>query len=399
MRWLKNLFSLNALWASVVLYILIFTVPLLFKADVFRPFTTAVSDFKISDVFYSSILPELEKPEETEIVLINSVMFTDFGQKNISSDNIARFVLQSIEEGATSIGISADLELDSSSENYEMVIKILSEPGVYISQQNLSIDGENYQNITEEYVLESLATLQIRDASFIGSDDRKHKSIRSFYPGEGENRHIAFDLASEYDDNLSEGIELETNEMVINFRGNLEKFTTLEATEFFSGEYEEDILLNKIVLIGPFDITGISDEFSKTYYTPLNESTAGRTFPDMYGITILANIVSMLISDEYLERNSIWVIYLVGFLLAYMNMLVYLAISRWDRKWLEFSALILFVVQSVGIAFMSINFIADQGKYYDLTFMVFVAALSPIIFQIYMDTIRPLARRVYNIFT
>jgi len=408
MRKLKSFFSWDALLGSAFLYLLLFTVPLLFIADVFKPFTMAVSDFQISDIYYSSILPELDVTEETEVVLINSVTFSPFGQKNISTSNLARFILIAQDEGAIAIGINAKIDLDSSSENFDTLIEIFAQENVILSSEKIYLDGE----LVTDSLLKSntiysdyLSQLTTRSSSFVNSDEKKHLSIRSFIPmritDQGDrNLHFALRLASYYNPTAVEAI-LEDNEeeTFINYRGGLDKFSLIEATEFIAGEYGEGALQNKIVLIGDFDRTGVSDEFEKTYYTPLNENTAGRTFPDMYETAILANIISMAISDGYLETVENWKNYILGFVLAYMNMLIYLFIARRNRKWLEFVALIIFVIESILVAFLTIQLISEWGKHDDLTSLVFVAALSPIVFQLYMDTVKPVFKRLLNLFS
>lgn len=415
-RWLKSLFNLDALWATVVLYILMFTVPLLFVADVFTPFVHAIEDIQISDIYYSSIMQgddedDLGIPMETEIVVINAVTFSDFGQKDLSTENLARFVLMAQDAGAMAVGVNAEIEFDTQSEDYLTMLEIFGQDGVLLAKDKVTFDGVSYSEYKAESEVEKelLEGLRTRKTDFIGSDNQKHTTIRSFVPvegeeGSGEKLHFGLELAKAYNAEAVERIvEADREETVINFRGNYDKFQLLEATEFFSGAYVEtygeDFLQNKIVLIGDFDQSGVSDEFEKIYYTPMNEETDGRTFPDMYETLILANITSMAISNTYLDIDPVWKNYLIGFLLAYINMLIYIYISKRDRKWLEFVSLILFVVQSSILAWLTIVMISEWNEHDDLTFLIFVAALAPIVFQLFMDTVRPLARRLLNLFS
>lgn len=53
------------------------------------------------------------------------------------------------------------------------------------------------------------------------------------------------------------------------------------------------------------------------YYTPLNERSSGRSIPDMFGVIIHANIISMLLDEDYIDDVPEWLLYLFSFLYFY----------------------------------------------------------------------------------
>ena len=57
----------------------------------------------------------------------------------------------------------------------------------------------------------------------------------------------------------------------------------------------------KIVLFGYLGDRLGAPQWEDKFFTPLNESIAGRANPDMYGPVIHANIASMVLNDDYID--------------------------------------------------------------------------------------------------
>ena len=55
------------------------------------------------------------------------------------------------------------------------------------------------------------------------------------------------------------------------------------------------------------------------YFTPLNSNYAGRSYPDMYGVVIHANIISMILNRNYINVMPMWLSFILAFLLCYFN--------------------------------------------------------------------------------
>lgn len=97
----------------------------------------------------------------------------------------------------------------------------------------------------------------------------------------------------------------------------------LRDTSAFAKDYFKD----KIVLIG------FNGEHSKAlsmkdrYFTPLNEVYHGRSLPDMHGVVIHANIISMLLHNEYIDEVSEKFLYLISFIVFLLNYYLFEKIS------------------------------------------------------------------------
>jgi len=110
---------------------------------------------------------------------------------------------------------------------------------------------------------------------------------------------------------------------IINYSGNLGNYTSITADELLqyqsSGQLSE-ILKGKIVLLG-FFVKQPPLVIEDLYFSPLNEVVAGKSNPDIYGLVIHANILSMILSEDYVHLASAFFSYACAFVLTFLMML------------------------------------------------------------------------------
>ena len=110
-------------------------------------------------------------------------------------------------------------------------------------------------------------------------------------------------------------------ESVINYSGNMpEKYTGITKEQLY--EYHQtnqlsNLLKNKIILLGYF-VKDPPFVLQDLHFSPLNKNIAGKGFPDMYGVVIHANILSMLIDNKYTALASKGVSFFFAFLFTFL---------------------------------------------------------------------------------
>jgi len=132
------------------------------------------------------------------------------------------------------------------------------------------------------------------------------------------------------------------DEEVINYTSNIQmygeskigvKFLTLDVDDVFKENFTPDIIKGRIVIFGfmgeSFDDTDWEDKF----YTPMNKHFAGRSNPDMYGVVIHANIVQMLLDENYIgyqgKFSAVMTAILLGFLNVWFFSWIYWSLPLW----------------------------------------------------------------------
>ena len=80
--------SWDYLISTLLLFLVMIIVPIFFSFDVFEPMTKSLSDFKISDIVDSQIVPRNELMADTNMILIN----IEINHKPISNYYLAQLI-------------------------------------------------------------------------------------------------------------------------------------------------------------------------------------------------------------------------------------------------------------------------------------------------------------------
>ena len=59
------------------------------------------------------------------------------------------------------------------------------------------------------------------------------------------------------------------------------------------------------------------------FFTPLNPRYTGKSYPDMYGMEIHANIATMILREQYITQLAKWFEEFLGWLFCYLNVLLF----------------------------------------------------------------------------
>ena len=387
-----RLFNWDVLLSTITVFVLLFIAPFLFSGSSLKPFKEALSDFEITDIYFSVILPELELPKETDVLIVNTYVQTKYGLKELSDANYAQMIKAIQQFQPEVIGINHDFTIKRSDKSYNYVYTVLHSFDNLVLEKELEIqDGEFVLRHEEGELYDGL---NITHSNFLKDRDRTTSTIRSFpakiIDGIDTSVHFGIELAKVYnEDAVNRMFEKNQSFETINYLGDHSKYDIINAQQLFRGEFDPELIKNKIVIMGPIDTLGLSHDFSKIYYTPLNENSSGRTIPDMYETLIHSNIVSMVIFDEYFKKVPEWGATLIAFVICYLNMLLFGYVGWKSKKWYELIALVVFMVESFGIAIVNVLIVNEFKMQINLTSSVIAAALSIPIFELYTDSVKP----------
>ncbi len=142
-------------------------------------------------------------------------------------------------------------------------------------------------------------------------------------------------------------------------------YALVEIDQFISDSalYHENYFENKIVLIGFCGESEKALSMNDRYFTPLNEQYTGRSLPDMFGVTIHANIISMLLDRDFINEFSHLQIYIFVFFIFLLNFICFQKIlakypilhSFYVRLFQVAEFLVLYSVAILILAFWSIK--------------------------------------------
>lgn len=395
-----KLFSWDFLFATFLQFVLMFLIPVLFSFKMFGPMTQSLSDFRITDIFDSKIVQRDQLMADTNMILINTRM----NNEDISNFGLAKLINEINKCKPKVIGLKKIIK-ESDEPKYDMLLaKVLSQCKNLV----MSVRLENYNHDKDQFdVVTSSAPLYSQFASvgyenFLKDKDEKTYTIRGFYPklkalGK-EMPSFSLKVAKLYKPEAVD-ILLKRKKDVefINYLGHYQ-FYRLEMSDVLDQNFEPEFFQNKIVLIGPISTKDAIDSnmaLNDVFFTPLNISYTGKTFPDMYGTILHANIISMILNENYIESMPGWALFLISAIIVYFNMALFTFIVIKNKKWYEIISLAVFVIESLLLLIATIvSFIYFKYEM-NLTTPIFAIAFSVIVYEIYNSSLKPLTIRTY----
>jgi len=279
------------------------------------PFNHGIQEYEITDIVYTQLGQE-NTTVDTNIRLVHI--------GDVDRAELAKVIDRLSEAGAKVIGVDVMLDGQKSEDSDTLLQQSI------IRANNVVLASELYDLQEKEKRFIGLTSADSMFAShatlgYVNFPANHTKTIRFFSPWEriqGDTAY-AFSMAvlekyspKAFDEVLKRKKELEK----IHYRGNRYSFIStpkeivLDTTVDLSGIFDQ-----KIVLVGYVAEKESENPLRDRFYTPLNQDYAGKSIPDMFGVVIHANIISMSMENRFIREIPSWVTWVITILFCYAN--------------------------------------------------------------------------------
>jgi CHASE2 domain-containing sensor protein len=290
--------------------------------------------------------------------------------------------------------------------NVVLVTKLFQSDSLINAGLNNYVDSlERSDEAFRDYALgEGFATLDT-EAAF--QDDVK--TCRSFFPAmkyQGKD-HYAFSvrMAMAFDSlKVRKLLERGNYSEVINYRGNIvdifhstnypQMFYTLDVGDVMTENFVPEMIKDKIVIFGYLGSEIGDPSWSDKFYTPLNNKMAGKANPDMFGVVVHANIVSMILNEDYVEQMAEWQEVLMAFLICILNVALFSLINQRLPLWYDGITKSLQLMQLVLYSFLMVIIFSKFNFKLNVTLTLAAVALVGDVFEIYNNIFKALVGKI-----
>jgi CHASE2 domain-containing sensor protein len=390
---------IDSFYTLVLVFAVMLLFPVIYSFDLLKSFQEALTDFNITDSVYSSLKEDKASlhASDDRIVIVD----TD----GISKQGVARLLNQINKQEPRVIGVDKifqrsekkirDYFLANTLEDIDNIV--LSGELMIASEKDSTNDWiQNSDSIFLEHAVMGYNNLLI-------DQDRRISTVREFYPKYKIDstwiNSFAVQVAQIYAIKKIEKIEKRNRKKeIIYYRGNFANFHYEDGINILSGEVEIDYFKDKIVLLGDVGRFRGYRLIEDLYYTPLNERYSGRTFPDMTGLEIQANIISRIIDGEYVDEMPNWVALLIAVVLCYINIVLFSLISIKNKKWFEVGTMLIFLAESLVIIGLTIWAYSTYQYQLRLNIALIAIAISVFAYQFYNESVKTIIVLIYNKF-
>ncbi|MFZ5973565.1 MAG: CHASE2 domain-containing protein [Bacteroidota bacterium] len=379
--------------------------------NAFDPLGQALGDMEFSDIAFSTIRED--PPIDTNIVIVN------IGE--LSRSDVARQIRAIASCKPKVIGIDSFFNCpggltDSLScpelydtlaykafgdaieqaGNVVLVTKLLQTDSLVALHGDIDIYDslETTDPALRRNAIEGYASLET-DAA----DQEDLKSCRRFNPKmevNGETLYaFSVQMAMKYDSVktkkfLARGKKSE----IINYRGNIvdwhgasnfaSRYMVLDVEQALdTSMFVPSMLKDKIVIMGFLGKDLRDTSWDDKFFTPLNKIYAGKARPDMYGVVVHANIVSMILNEDYIDELQEWQQYAIAILVVMLNVALFLKITKRIPIWFDLISLTVQIIQVLLFSFLMIEFLDWFDFKLDITITLAAVALVGTCFELY----------------
>lgn len=244
-------------------------------------------------------------------------------------------------------------------------------------------------------------------ANFLTGGDNKYTqdliSCRTFTPKEIVNGNIeyalAVRLAMEMDSVKAQKFIDRNNDLeIINYKGNIidygsSKYGTtyfaLDIPDVLNENFTLDLIEGKCVIFCYMgEYLGDRDALQDKYFTPINEKYVGKAHADMFGGVVHANILSMILNENYIDKMSDEASYFWAFLLLYINIIIFTFIYKRLPKWYDGLTKLLQLFEAILLFFLVLFAFENYNYHLNMTYAVILVIISGDMLEIYFGVVK-----------
>jgi CHASE2 domain-containing sensor protein len=379
--------------------------------DFLDPIGDALKGYEMTDQVFSNPQWREAPPAEENIVIVNLGLPSAGATRRVTAEQIN--IINSF--GPKVIGLDAIYRSLKPDTLGDMMLAdaLANTPNIVMYAKLLDVGDDFVWNDVEYSHPIFTQDHQTASVNFpienVGGEQWQFKTCRSFFPSEllrnpetGKiDTVLAFgvQLAKAFDPEKAEKfLNRKVDEELINFRGNVFDFgRTRLGTRFFAldwfqvldtSSYTADLLKDKIVLLGFLgenfeDVRNVEDK----YFTPLNSQYTGRANPDMYGVVVHANIISMILNEDALDQMKESTAWLLSVVVCFLNVFLFSIIYYKLPKWYDGLTKLIQLLEALLFTFIIILVFHFFNFKLNLTYTIIVVLLAGDALEVYYGVI------------
>ncbi len=210
---------------------------------------------------------------------------------------------------------------------------------------------------------------------------------------------------------LARGID----EEIINFRRNIQvkqlahnslkdddtntsnfgtQYYVIDVYDMLEGNVLPEVFKDKIVLMGYLgDYVG-QPSWDDKFFTPMNKVVGGRANPDMFGLVIHANVISMILDEDYINTISDNAKYAIAFLVCLFTVALFIVIDQKLPMWFDALSVIIQLLEVLLISGLIVFAFVNWRLKLDLAVAIGISALVGPAYDIFKSLQNEVNRRL-----
>lgn len=366
----KYLYERDTVFATLWVFIFIVVlgnIPL--NLGVINPIKLSLKDFDSNDLSYSKLGKAAKAPIDKRIVIVN---IGDANREGLSMiiDKAASLKPKVMALDAYFDGESDDPHQDS------LLKETFRRNKNLVAATRLEFTGKDGDTIIPKGMYINTAS----NYAYVNFFDDQKTTIRTYEPfvkdyAGKEYKSFSAAIIEAYNKEAYEKLEEKGHHrVVINYERHRDRYLVIEIDDLMSRSADDSILKDKIVLFGY--ISDNPNDITDRFFTPMNERYYGKSLPDMNGIVVHANIISMALDKNYIKKLPSWASLLIAVLVCWLHMSFFVRYYLESHIWFHLVAKIAQVLSAIFFVWLGIYLYDKYRLKVDLKMSLIVIVLA-----------------------
>ncbi len=352
----------STLWVFIFIIIL-GSIPL--NLGIMNPIKLGLKDFDFNDVYYSS---EGKKVKNSEID--NNMVVINIG--NADREQIAMIIDKVASYNPKVMGL--DVLFDGPrDEHQDAVLKeTIRRNKNLVLAVKYQIDKHDKLFGGNNHFTDSASKTGYVNFPY----DTDYETIRYYFPFKADDHDknlvlpsFSSALVKEYDKDAYEKVLEKTNhKTIINYRRIVterkKQYRVVELENLMNEGVDSSWIKGRIALLAYFN--DAPDDVLDKKFTPMNERFSGKTVPDMNGILVHANIISMVLEKNYIKKVPSWGNWLIAIIICWLHMSFFIHYYLESHIWFHLAAKIAQVASAIFFVWLGAEIYSRYGLKVDM---------------------------------
>lgn len=340
----KYLYERDTILATIFVFVVIGLLALIpLNTHILNPVTEAFSDFDFNDIAYAKV-GKNDDTIDSRIVIVNIGLADRAG--------IAGMLEKIAAQKPKVIGLDAYFEgpRDPASDSFfRNTIQAIPEL-VLASRLNWEHHGEHL-TVNKYYFDWPGARF-----GFVNLVGEEGGTIRHFTPIENYHgkEYLSFTAAileRSYPEAFNKIKKRHKDLEVINYTRNFDKYLVVDGNDVLSEAIDEHTFTGKIVLLGYLNPS--PNDVEDKFHTPMNPKLVNKA-PDMNGVVIHANILSMALDKRYIHKTPTWLGWIITILIAWLHVSLFIRYYIDAHLWFHLVAKTAQIISAIFFVTLSV---------------------------------------------
>jgi len=376
----KYLYERDTIFATIWVFIFIVglsNIPL--NLYVLNPLKMGLKDFDYTDLAYAELKKGKNSTLDSNIVIIN------IGVAN--RQELSFLIEKTASYEPKVIGLDVWMAEPKESDADSLLKKTISQtPNLILASRFLPGKGNKESEFQSNYFTAQTGAKE----GYVNFFEEEIASVRIWNPFFKNDVHdksagkksFATAIIEQYSPKAYQKI-LKRNKPkeVINYSRRLEKmqYRLVEVKDLLAG-IDSSYIKGKIALLGYISPNPYDVEDKK--FTPMNPKFAGKSIPDMDGLVVHANIISMVLGNNYIKKVPSWVNLLISIVVCWLFMSFFIRYYLENHIWFHLVAKVIQVAAVLLFAYLGIYCFDEFNVKLDmkLSLIVIIMAVDVIYF-------------------